>query len=303
MRIATIDVGTNAALLLVAEQTPDGRLHPLFEMARYIRLGEGVDAHRRINGAAMERLRTTLLAYRAQARAWHAGDPLVAGTSASRDAENRDELVAFVRRETGLRYRILSGEEEARLSFLGAASAFDDLEGPCIVIDIGGGSTEVILGTPGHPPSYRCSLDVGAVRLTERFMRPLPAAPEALAAAEAFARHQIATLPVAPYPLIGAAGTTTALALLHHGTPTRPLAAADVRAWRARLLPLTPDDVLALNPAVLGGRADVFPAGVLLLDLLMQHLGAPACRISPWDLRHGMALHFFRTSTPPGALH
>lgn len=300
MRIATIDVGTNAALLLVAEAAPGGGLRPVYTAERYIRLGAGVDARRRIAPEAMQRLRRTLLAYRDAARARGAEACYVTGTSASRDAENRAELAAYVRRETGLDYRILSGEEEARLSFLGVTAAFPDLDGPCVVVDVGGGSTEVVAGTPGAPPAYRCSLDVGAVRLTERYLAPPPAPPRTRDAAAACVRDHLSRVPPLPGPVLGAAGTTTALSHLYR-PPARTVTAADVHAWRERLLALSPDAVLALGPGILAGRADVFPAGVLILDLLLEHLDAPACHISPWDLRHGLALHVFRTGTPPGS--
>ena len=313
MRIAVIDVGTNTALLLIAERTADGRLRALHEASRFVRLGEGVDAARRIGTAALERLRTALLDYRAQAEAWDAHPILVAGTSASRDAENRDELVAFVRHETGLRYEVLSGEDEARWSFEGAVSAFDERPGPCIVFDVGGGSTEVVAGTPGDAReparlTFRRSLDVGAVRLTERCFEAQPPPPDGVEAARTLIDHALEAVPMpAPgTPLIGAAGTAVSLALVHHGARAWAglppgdvtLTRADVRRWRERLLAATFDEVLALNPAVMAGRADVFPAGVLVFERVMRRLGTPVCRISPRGLRHGLALRFFRQNRP-----
>ncbi|WP_457654261.1 Ppx/GppA phosphatase family protein [Rhodocaloribacter sp.] len=313
MRIAVIDVGTNTALLLIAERTADGRLRSLHEASRFVRLGEGVDAARRIGTAALERLRAALLDYRARAEAWDARAILVAGTSASRDAGNRDELVAFVRRETGLRYEVLSGEDEARWSFEGAVSAFDERPGPCVVFDVGGGSTEVVAGTPGDARAptrltFRRSLDLGAVRLTERCFAAQPPAPAEIDAARALIDRALGEIPPpAPgTPLIGAAGTAVSLALVHHGagawTGLPPgdvtLTRADVRRWRERLLACSFDEVLALNPAVMAGRADVFPAGVLVFERVMRRLGAPVCRISPRGLRHGLALRFFRRNSP-----
>ncbi|GIV59305.1 MAG: exopolyphosphatase [Rhodothermaceae bacterium] len=305
MRLATIDVGTNTALLLVAEQAPGGRLRVLYEESRVIRLGEGVDRSRVIRPEAMARLRDALLAYRHVADTYGVQATVVAGTSASRDAENRDELVAFVRRETGLAYEILSGDEEARWSFAGAVSAFDDLRGPCIVFDIGGGSTEVVEGEAGPDGTprltFRTSLDVGTVRLAERYFatQPPPAGAVAAVRAALEAAFSVARLPgAAGRPLIGAAGTAVVLALLHRGLSAWPpggvtLTRADVVRWRRRLLAATYDEVLALNPALMTGRADVFPTGVLLFEALMRHTGAAACRVSPRSLRHGLALRFF----------
>lgn len=308
MRIATIDVGTNTALLLIAEVGPGG-MHPLHQAQRFVRLGEGVDAEGRIGAAALARLRAALLDYRALMETWQVEAVVVGATSASRDAENRDAVVDFVYRETGLPYEILSGEEEAAWTFAGAVSAFDDVTGPCAVLDIGGGSTELIVGAgaPGHFSAealhFRQSLNVGAVRLTERFFSAQPPAPEEVAAAEAFTRDLLARwrAPLdAAVPFIAAAGTATSLALVHGGAATWEalppgadrLTAAQVAAWRARLLRLTVEEVLALNPPVMTGRADVFPAGILILDCYLRHLGVPRCRVSPRGLRHGLALRF-----------
>ncbi|WP_456428736.1 Ppx/GppA phosphatase family protein [Rhodocaloribacter sp.] len=313
MRLAVIDVGTNTALLLIAERAADGRLRALHEESRFVRLGEGVDAARHIGAAALERLRTALLDYRSRAEAWGAREILVAGTSASRDAENRDELIAFVRRETGLRYEVLSGEDEARWSFEGAASAFDERPGPCVVFDVGGGSTEIVAGTPGGALdaarlTFRHSLDVGAVRLTERCFAAQPPTPAEIDAARTLIDRALGAIPLpAPgTPLIGAAGTAVSLALIHHGahawTGLPPgdvtLTRTDVCRWRERLLTASLDEVLGLNPAVMAGRADVFPAGVLVFERVMRRFEAPVCRISPRGLRHGLALRFFRQNRP-----
>lgn len=303
MRLATIDVGTNTALLLVADLDADGRVVPVQTRRRFVRLGAGVDAERRIDGAALERLRTALLAYRAEAEALGAAHILVAGTSASRDARNQGELIAFVREETGLAYEVLSGEEEATLSFQGAVAAMPDVQGACIVFDVGGGSTELVRGAQAGRQAtvtHRCSLDIGAVRLTERFFGTQPPTPPAVAAAKAYvatALQSCTWLQAAPVPLIGSAGTAMVLALVHHAQdrfdPARAaLTIAEVQAWRDRLLQMPYEAVLALNPALMDGRADVFPAGVLIVAALMQHLGAAALRVSAGGLRHGLAWRF-----------
>ena len=307
MKLATIDVGTNTALLLVAEW--DGRrLVPLHDVQRFVRLGEGVDATGRVGDAAMQRLREALLAHRATAEAWGAERIVVGATSASRDAENQEELVDFVRRETGLDYEIISGEDEARWSFAAAVAAFPDLEGRCAVIDIGGGSTEIATGDAGRGTvAHRRSLQVGSVRLTERLFSSQPPLPDEIAVAERLIGKAMAEAGVAldgTMPFIGAAGTVVSLALLDRGVASwdelgkKPvvLSADVVRAWRERLLSRSYDDVLALNPDVMAGRADVFPAGVLLLDTVMRWAGIASCHVSPWGLRHGLALRFFQSA-------
>ncbi|RMH60524.1 MAG: exopolyphosphatase [Bacteroidetes bacterium] len=309
MRIATIDVGTNTALLLIAEVAPGGRVTPLHEERRFVRLGEGVDATGRVSAPAMARLREALLDYRATAGRWGAERVLVGATSASRDARNRAELIDFVRRETGLDYEVLTGEEEAALSFAGATAALPDLHGPCAVIDIGGGSTELVLGPAGatvaEALAYRCSLAVGAVRLAERHLDVQPPPPESVVAAERTVEEALAAAApplTADVPFIGAAGTVLVLARLHAGVSVRGdlsaeqalLPYAAVRTWRERLLRMTCAEVLALDPALMQGRADVFPAGVLILETVMRVAGVPICRVSPWGVRHGLALRWAR---------
>ncbi len=304
LKIAAIDVGTNTALLLVAE-VAGGAMTPLCEAECFVRLGEGVDAAGYVTEAAMRRLRAALLAYRAVAEDFGATEIVVGATSASRDARNQADLIDFVRRETGLRYEILSGEDEATWSFLGGLSAFDDWQGPCAVIDVGGGSTEIAVGDRAAGVAFRRSLPLGSVRLTERCFSKLPPDPAESAHCEAIVRRTLsaADLPLDDaLPLVGVDGTVVSLALLHAGASTWDelgtenvvLSAADVHAWRRRLLAMPREEILALNPAVMAGRADVFPAGVLLLDLIMQHGGASACRVSPRSLRHGLALRWAR---------
>lgn len=300
MRIAAIDVGTNTALLLIAEWQ-DGRLEPLYDEEQFVRLGEGVDATRRVNRAAMMRLRTALLDFRAKAEAWQVSQILVGATSASRDARNQAELRAFVQAETGLPYDILSGNEEALWTFRGAVSAFDDLGPTCAVVDIGGGSTEVVIGPPAGPLHYRRSFAVGSVRMTERFFSAQPPTGEAIADARRTIAIQL-TSDLVPLdgtlPLIGAAGTLVMLALVARGTAKREamgnvvLTRAEVQDWCQRLLRMTRDEVLGLHP-LMAGRADVFPAGVLILEVLMQQYGIGQVRVSPRGLRHGLALRFF----------
>jgi len=303
MRIAAIDVGTNTAKMVVAEQDDaGGGLRILYEERTFIRLGEGVDAARTIQPAALERLRAALVALRDAARSHGAERIFVGGTSASRDACNRDALIAFVRETTGLAYTIVSGEDEAALAFAGALSAFPALSGPCAVVDIGGGSTEVVGGLPGATRfDFRTSLDVGSVRLTERCFSSQPPPTDEVAAATGLVRAALQASGVPRDPdriLVGAAGTTGSLARLHfgfqhwdetEGTPLA-LARADVQAWRERLSRLTFEETLALNPDVMHGRADIFLAGLIVLDEVMDYLGVPEVRISPRGLRHGHAL-------------
>lgn len=298
-RIATVDIGTNTALLLVAD-VAGGTVTPVYEEDRYVRLGQGVDARRRLAPEAVERVLAALRAYKQKAADLGATDFVIGATSASRDARNLDALASRVRDELGVEYGLLSGEEEAIWSFRGACSAYPDLSAAC-VLDIGGGSTEIVAG-PADPSTgsgqagepERVSVDVGSVRLTERCFPSLPPTDEMIADAERTVAAAFDGLGFdASLPLLGASGTTSALGrLAHPTTPDAPISAATVRAWRDRLLALSAAGVLALNPAVLDGRADVYAAGVLILDLFMDRFGFDAVRPSPRGLRHGLALRW-----------
>lgn len=303
MTIATIDVGTNTVFLLVATVTEEGSVTPVYEVKHIVRVGEGVDATGRVGEAAMRRLCEALLEYQRLAQAYGATRIIVGATSASRDADNQAELIAYVRRETGLHYEILSGEAEAKWTFRGAISILTDLEGTCAVLDIGGGSTEIAVGDTAGELTYHRSLNIGALRLTERFFAALPPGHADIELAEALIARSLddADCPLHDaWPLIGAAETTGALALVRGGVAswdaldasTVALTADEVHHWRSRLLRATADEILALNPVVLKDRADVFPASVLILDTVMQRFGLPVCRVSPRGLRHGLALRF-----------
>jgi exopolyphosphatase/guanosine-5'-triphosphate,3'-diphosphate pyrophosphatase len=320
MRLATIDIGTNTAQLLVVE-IADGALRRRAAAERFVRLGEGVDARGRIGEAAQDRLLATLREHVAMARAHDVETIVVAGTSALRDATNRTAVCDRVRAELGLEVDILSGRAEAAWSFAAACAAVDDVSGPCLVVDVGGGSTELVAGRDpaAHAPRYvdaitdRVSLDVGCVRLTERCFDAQPPAADAVDRVERLvdAALRDAALAVGPDPvLIGTAGTATALALVHAG-PDTPwdalhgdgfrLSRADVRHWRERLLARSVDEIRALHPDAMAGRADVFPVGVLLLDRLLARYALDALRVSPYELRHGLALRWWAQSAGPDA--
>ena len=290
-RIATVDIGTNTALLLIADVEGE-TITPVYEEDRYVRLGQGVDAHRRLAPEAMERVLEALRAYKSRAEEYGAGDFVIGATSASRDAQNLGDLVCQVRDELGLDYGLISGEEEALWSFRGAVSAVPGLDAVC-VLDIGGGSTEVVAGPTGGDPR-RVSVDIGSVRLTERCFPTLPPSKDAVDAAEQLVGEMFDGIEVdASLPLLGASGTTRALGqLTNPKAPTHPVGAGTVRAWRDRLLAMSADEVLALNPDVMRGRADVYAAGVLILAAFMTRFGFSEITPSARGLRHGLALRW-----------
>jgi exopolyphosphatase/guanosine-5'-triphosphate,3'-diphosphate pyrophosphatase len=313
MRIAAIDVGTNTAQLLVAEVEGGRITRRVGTDERFVRLGEGVDASGQISAPARERLLDALQAQQQMAVEWGAEHITVGATSASRDAVNRQAVIDAVRRETGLSYEILSGEEEATWTFAAACDEHRDRTEPTVVIDIGGGSTELIAGRGGavgpDAIQHRCSLNIGCVRLTERFFDSQPPSREAVRrAADCIdAALEDAALPVASgATLVGTSGTTEALALVDAGPSStiealddaaRVLSADAVRRWRTTVVSCSHSEVLALHPDAMPGRADVFPMGVLILDRFLRATGLDACRVSGHQLRHGLILRWLHQSS------
>ncbi len=293
MRVAAIDVGTNTVLCLVADVAPTGRLTVLADEERFARLGAGVDATGRLSVAAMDRVLDRLTASKATAERFGAELIVIGATSASRDAENVDVLIERVRRELGLDYRVRSGEDEALLAFRGTLAMVPGVEAAC-VLDVGGGSTEVVVGRAGEAPAFRLSLGVGSVRLTERCFAALPPSAAGIAEAEALVDAALAAVPepvLRGLPLVEGGGTArvlTRLAEIGGEAPTVP--ASVVRSWRDRLLALSPPAVRALAPDVLTGREDVTGTAALILDVVMRRFGFDAFVASPGGFRHGLAL-------------
>lgn len=305
MRLCTIDVGTNTVLSLVAD-VHDGNLVVVADEERFARLGQGVDASGRLAPEAMDRVVDRLASACATAQRLGAERTLIGATSASRDAANVDVLQARVRRELGLDYAVLSGEREAALSFRGALAlmppAADGGLDAAVVVDIGGGSTEVAVGHRDRGLSFRTSVNVGSVRLRERFVTAPPA--QAEAAAEQAVRDALSVVPrakVVGQPLVATGSVARLLARLAGVPgPVPYVSSAVVSEWRARLVGLTPAETLAIAPDVLAGREDVAAAAVLILDTLLDVFGASGYAATPGGLRHGLALDAATAQSAPG---
>ncbi|HEX4431768.1 MAG TPA: exopolyphosphatase, partial [Frankiaceae bacterium] len=186
-RVAGLDCGTNSLRLLVADLQPDGTLRDVVRDMQVVRLGEGVDRTGELSPAALERTFNVLREYAEQCRDLGAQRVRMVATSATRDARNRDEFTRGVREILGIDPEVITGEQEAALSFVGATGDLrgrPELADPYLVVDIGGGSTEFILGGPDGPVASR-SVDIGCVRMTERYIRTDPPAAAELQAAEA----------------------------------------------------------------------------------------------------------------------
>jgi exopolyphosphatase/guanosine-5'-triphosphate,3'-diphosphate pyrophosphatase len=301
IRIASIDIGTNSVRLLVAERGARGDLRPLVRLGESCRLGEGLETTGRISPRAEERTRDTLSRFARRARELECADVLVAATNALRSAENGPEVTARFERTAGFPIRILSGEEEARLVYEAVLEGlrWDPNRGEYLVVDIGGGSVEIVRGL-GLEVEHWVSLELGCVRLTERFLRSDPPTPGELADLRSFLReiwvgHDMLLRPT-PQAAAGVGGTVTALAALNLGlrrydasrVEGHLLATGDIRRLTDSLTGLTTAERQAL--ATVGpGRADILPAGCVLLVSLCEAAGLASLTSSTQGLRYALA--------------
>ncbi|UWX57726.1 Ppx/GppA family phosphatase [Chlorobaculum sp. MV4-Y] len=298
-RIACIDVGTNTALLLVADLEPaTGRIVTVDHRQTIVRLGQKVDEHRMIHPEALERLKACMTEYRKLCSELEVRRIIAAGTSALRDAANRDEIIGAVKGATGIEIRCISGDEEAVLTFFGAVAGLPEVPEPFTVIDIGGGSTEIIMGTVEQVASA-VSMNIGSVRMTERFCTSIPpSAEEFEAAKKEIDRNLARSLPpffAGRQQVFGVAGTLTTIAQVCMGD--RHFDVAKVQGYQLeysavhqlleRLRAMTLDEIAALG--IPEGRADVFTMGTLILRQFMRMLGVGTVTVSIQGLRYGMA--------------
>lgn len=299
-RLASVDIGTNSVLLLVAEKGPDGRLSPVREEAEITRLGRGVDSSGLLSTEGMEATLAVLGRFAGLATDAGAKRLVVTATSAARDARNGQDFLRAAQERTGTSVEILSGGEEARLGYLAVATEFADQAGPggLLAIDVGGGSTEFVHGQ-GLSVRYRTSLDIGSVRLTERLVHGDPPSVADQQAVRSAVEGAVAALPAFPetVTVVGVAGTVTSLFAVAHGI--EPYDAARVhRGWlsgeevalvRARLCSLPLRD-RRLLPGIQPRRADVLPAGAILFEAALARLRTPGAWVSDRGLRWGVLI-------------
>ncbi len=296
--IAVIDIGTNTVLLLVATISSDGSITPLVYEQRIPRLGKGVDEKKRLHADSMYRTVDVLLEYRGIILQ-HSPDRIsVIGTSAVRDAENRDEFIALVRARTGFTLEVLSGRDEAMWTYRGAISGIRTVE-RATVIDIGGGSTEITSGSSDHIIGSS-SIDIGSVRLTERILHHNPPLDEEIRQVRKAIEDHLATVQSVPERgsiLVAVAGTATTIALLARGYSEFSLAGvsgvtltvAEIASTTEELTHMTVEDILA-HGSYMQGRADVITAGALILLAVMQRYDFREVVVSERGVRYGIAL-------------
>jgi exopolyphosphatase/guanosine-5'-triphosphate,3'-diphosphate pyrophosphatase len=281
-RVAAVDLGTNTTRLLVAD-VEDGRLEEVVRRTAITRLGEGVDARRRLLPAPIARVRNVLVDYRREAEALGAERILLVATSAVRDAENGEALLGEIEWSYGFATRLLSGDEEAELTLRGVG----ELPPGAVVMDVGGGSTEFV------GAGLRTSLDIGSVRLTERFLHGDPPTADELEACAAHVRGLLPRIEVSH--LVAVAGTVTSLAALELGHYDRDeiegysLSRATVEALVDRLASL-PVAARRELPGLEPERAPVIVGGTIVVREALRHFGLDALQVSEHDILDGAAL-------------
>lgn len=301
MRVGAIDMGTNSTRLLVADVDragADARLEPLDRRMQITRLGQGVDADRRLRPEAVERTLVVLREYKAALDELGVDSLRAVATSAARDAADTDAFFGPVTELLEQEPELLSGEEEARLSFLGATAGLDE-PAPYLVVDIGGGSTELVYGT--SEPEGLISLDMGCVRTTEQYLASDPPAPEELSQAVQMARLHLADadreIPDAhdAETLVGLAGTVTTVAAVEMGIPEYdPEKIHHFRLSREaaedvfRTLATESAEQRRHNPGLETGRVDVIVGGTAVLVTVMRHYEFDEMLVSEADILDGL---------------
>jgi exopolyphosphatase/guanosine-5'-triphosphate,3'-diphosphate pyrophosphatase len=309
MRVAAVDLGTHATRLLVAD-VEDGRIDEVARDLRFTKLGEGVDGRGKLLPLPIARVRNCLSDYRRRIEELGAERTLAVGTSSIRDAENGEAFLGEIEWSYGFTTQLLSGEEEAAMMIRGVTAGRPQLDG-VLVVDIGGGSTELVLASDGGV-AFSTSLDVGCVRVTERFLVSDPPSRPELAAAGGYVRSLLPELEAES--AIGVAGTVTTLATLDLGdveydparTHDHRISRRSVEEQLERLAAMTTAERLAV-PGIEPGRAPVIVAGVVVLREVMTAYGLEEIEVSERDVLHGAAFAAAELpepeegAAPPGA--
>lgn len=303
-RLAAVDCGTNSLRLLIVEYV-DGEIREILRTMEIVRLGQGVDATGELNLEAIARTEDTLATYVEMMRTHQVTAVRMVATSATRDVKNRDEFFAMTARllgqiVPGARAEVITGEEEAQLSFTGAVSDLDPADGPFCVIDLGGGSTEFVVGTKEGEILGTHSAQMGCVRLSERILRQDPPSPTELEIAREFVAERMRQVALL-VPLdkaatfVGCAGTFTTLAALALGLEEYSPTAIHNSHLRFDAFRVLINEQIALsaaqrraNPVVHPGRADVLAGGCVVVEGIMDTVPGEEFVISEKDILDGI---------------
>jgi exopolyphosphatase/guanosine-5'-triphosphate,3'-diphosphate pyrophosphatase len=303
--VCAIDIGTNTLLALVLERTKDGALRTLADSERITGLGRGAFRTGELDRDAMDRALEALEDAARNARSLQVDHIAAVGTSAVRDARNRSVFIDRAFERTGIRIEAITGTREAALTFRGATPGIE-LDGPITVIDIGGGSTEIVRGQGTHIFSSH-SVDVGSIRLYERHAKADPLTPNEIAALHAdIDRAFDQTALIIEPPLVALAGTACTLAAIARAKEGMPNeAAVHGMRLRARELSLVTSELALMTakerrvmPGMIAGRADVIVAGAMLLARIAVRAGAEEVITSEGGVRWGLALSMLEENEP-----
>jgi exopolyphosphatase/guanosine-5'-triphosphate,3'-diphosphate pyrophosphatase len=294
-RVASIDIGTNTILLLIAEGS-EGEMKPLLEMEAIVRLGENLQKSGVISPQAMDRGLQTLTQYLERCQAWEVQKLFAVGTSALREAKNSEVFLKLVKEKLNLSIGVISGEEEAQLSFLAVAKDFQETGKPILVVDVGGGSTEFILGR-GDQISQWISLPLGSVRFTEQFLHSDPVQEEEWQKMERKILESLVDIPHSQEPLsmVAVGGTATTLASveqgleefvvekIHHFVLKKEALKNQLLLYRSQTI-----EERKKIPGLPMARADVVLAGAAILYLTMEEVNCPSVLMSCHGVRYGL---------------
>jgi len=297
MRIASLDIGTNTILLLIADVSTNGIERVVHDEQVIARIGQGVDANRIISRETFLRAESFLEEYKKKCDSLNVDTIIAVGTSALRDAKNTEEFCAYIHEHVGISIEVISGNEEAEWTYRGGISEFLHRANRFSVLDIGGGSTEIIIGNNTTIES-KISIDIGSVRLTERILKGSPPEETALIEAHEFIKAQIPkniATKLSPTFVIGVAGTLTTLASLHQRLPQYDSAKVsgytlqyhDVCALFALLKDKSLDQIRRF-PQITKGREDIILAGTMILMGCMEAAQLQSITVSDRGLRYGM---------------
>jgi len=294
-RVASIDIGTNTILLLIAK-VEEGKIHPLLEIETIVRLGEGLQQNGILLKGAMDRGLQTLTQYLKRCQLMEVQKIFAAGTSALREAKNSGDFLTGTKEKLNLSIEIISEEEEAQLSFFAVAKDLEEVKKPILVVDVGGGSTEFILGK-GHQISQWISLPLGSVRFTEQFLHSDPVQDEECEKMERKILERLINIPHSqePFSMVAVGGTATTLASvqmglkefipekIHHFVLKKENLKKQLLLYRHKTL-----QEREKIPGLPKARSDVILAGGTILYLAMEELKCSSVLISCHGVRYGL---------------
>lgn len=300
MRYASIDIGTNTILMLIGETDGAASVKPVKDFYSVPRIGKSVSSTKILDSDSISRALEVLVKYRTIADDFRVDRIVASATSAVRDAVNRDEFISKVKESCGIDVEVIGGDVEARLAFLGAISGEADKSKSSLVIDIGGGSTEFSHGTGTEPAIFK-SINIGAIRVTEKFFKRNPPTDDELGEATRFIEDALKAFPFSDAEadrVFAVAGTATTIALISQNRYKFDAAAVNNHYMSAaaldevfnRIRTKTPAEILELTEAA-EGRSDVILAGALILRKALEAARAAGFLSTDRGLRYGFLLY------------